>query len=118
MPLHQTLLIFIVSLAAAVALAGGSQALRADLRRPRLWLAVLTVAALVSLGSAVIVGETRHAGTGFTTSHGWPKPFYFRYLAETGARTRGFSALYFIGATLAYAGPLLVLWSILRRLRR
>lgn len=49
----------------------------------------------------------RYSGTDFTTGRGWPEPSDFHYLSESGVRTRG-----------RYRGPVLVLRSMLRSLRR
>lgn len=117
MPMHQVLMMFV----AAVLLAAGSgqlvNRLRSDLLRPTSWLLLFAVAGSLSAASGVIE-KTRHTGTGFTTAHGWPKPFYFQYLSETGAQSHGWSLLYFVGNSLAFAGGLLMLWTIWRVARR
>src|SRR5687768_14019538 len=117
MPMLQALAIFGCSLAVALLAAGLRRQPREQLKQPRFWLFLLAGAAASSATSA-LVASSRRAGTGFTTSHGWPKPFYFRYLSETGVRSQGWDALYFAGNSLAWAGALLVLWSAWRLLRR
>ena len=117
MSMYQALAIF----AAAVLFAGVSAAavkrLRTDLLRPRFWLPLLSAAVAFSAASA-LVEETRRAGTGLTSSYGWPKPFYFRYLSETGVRSDGWEFIYLAGNCLVFVGGLLTAWTIWRLARR
>jgi hypothetical protein len=115
-PLHQTILLFVVALMAAGIAALFRKRLKADLLRPRFWLTLACAAGGVSAVS-ILVSASRSAGTGTTTSYGWPKSFYFRYLSETAERTDGFSLIYFAGSVLALAGALLIGWTVWRFLR-
>jgi hypothetical protein len=117
MPMYQTIAIFILSLLLTGVIAAFVQPLRESLMRSGAWLTLLAVAGATSAASA-FVASTRRAGTGFTTSHGWPKPFYFRYLSETGERSDGWDLVYFTGNLLVFFGALLVLWSIWQLSRR
>lgn len=91
--------------------------LRNDLRRPVLW-TVIGAAACAGSGLSALVARTRHSGTGFTTDHGWPKPFHFRYLSETGERTDGWSLVHFLGNAGIYLGVALIAWTLWRSVRR
>jgi hypothetical protein len=117
MPMYQTIGIFTLSLLLTAFVATFVQPLRRSLTRPGAWLALIGVAGTASAASAYVAG-TRRAGTGFTTSFGWPKPFYFRYLSETGERSDGWDLLYFTGNSLVFAGALLLLWSVWQISRR
>ena len=117
MPMYQTIAIFILSLLLTGLVAAFVQPLRDSLMRSSAWLTLLAVAGAASAASASIV-STRRAGTGFTTSFGWPKPFYFRYLSETGERSDGWNLAYLAGNSLVFAGALLVLWSLWQISRR
>jgi hypothetical protein len=117
MPMYQTIGIFTLSLLLTAFAAALVQPLRRSLTRPATWLALIGVAGAASAASAFVAG-TRRAGTGFTTSFGWPKPFYFRYLSETGERSDGWDPLYFTGNSLVFAGALMVLWSVWQLGRR
>jgi hypothetical protein len=66
----------------------------------------------------MLVSDSRRTGTGVTTSYGWPKSFYFRYLSEAGELSDGYSFIYFVGNTLALAGHLLTAWVGWRFIRR
>jgi hypothetical protein len=116
-PIHLALLVFVLAMGVTVVAAARMGRLRGDVRRARFWLLLSTLAATISAASA-LVSSTRHAGTGFTTSYGWPKPYYFRYLSETGDQSSGFVLLYFAGNTLAVAGALLILWILCRAAQR
>ena len=117
MPMYQAITFFLLALAIAGAAAALVPRLRPGLAKPIPWLVMLALGAAASAASA-LVSATRHSGTGFTTSHGWPKPFYFRYLGETGSQSDGLSVLYFLGNTLVFTAALLVLWTIWRLARR
>lgn len=117
MPMYQALAAFIAALLLACAAGAFVERLRADLLRPVFWLCLSAIAAAISAASS-LVSRTRHAGTGMTTGHGWPKPFYFSHVDETGAASHGLDVLYFCGNTAAIAGVLLSLWTIWRSFRR
>ena len=117
MPMYQALTLFVLALALAILAVVFAPRLRLRLSRPIVWSGVLAAGAAASLLSA-FVASTRHAGTGFTTSHGWPKPFYFLYLDEAGARSDGWSVLYFVGNSLLFAGAALLLWTAWQLSRR
>lgn len=112
MPLHQTIALFLI----ALIVAGFSRAVRTDFKRPRFWLVLIAASTAMSAASAA-VARTRHSGTGFTTSYGWPKPFYFHYLSEGGELTRGWDAIYFAGNAMVFASALLIVWTVVRRNR-
>lgn len=115
--MHETLAAFALALVSALAAAGLVPRLGRDLRRPLFWTVLLAAAALAGAASA-LVAETGHAGTGFVTRHGWPKPFLFEFVAETGERKRGFEALYFAGNALAWSAALLAAWTVARLVSR
>lgn len=117
MPTYQALILFATAAAFSGACTGWSSRLKADWVRTRFWGRLLAASAVLSLLSALVL-QTRHAGTGLTTEHGWPKPFYFQYLSETGAWSHGSSIIYFIGNMLVFAAALLSLWTIWRLVRR
>ena len=117
MPMYQAITIFLLSLALTGIAAGFVTGLRSSLSKPPIWLAMLAAAGVASAASAV-VASTRRAGTGFTTSRGWPKPFYFRYLSETGGQSDGWSFIYFLGNSLVFTGAALILFTLWRLDRR
>ena len=108
MPLHQCIALFLVSLVLAALAAVRMPRVGVRLRRPVVW-AGLALAASAASALSGLAAKTGHAGTGFVTRHGWPKPYLFRFAAEDGARTVDVHALYFAGNALAYAAALLVL---------
>lgn len=117
MPMHVAILVFVLALTSAGLAACVSASVRSDLLRGRFWLA-LAVAAGASSAVSALVSASRRAGTGITTSHGWPKPFYFQYLSEFGERSDGWSLIYFVGNALALAGALLIVrtaWRLIPR---
>jgi hypothetical protein len=116
MPLHHAITSFLAAVLFALAAAIFRPGLEADLGRLRFWSILLSCASAASGASALVAG-TGHAGTGFVTRHGWPKPYWFEYLGETGERSTGFEPLYFAGNVLAWAAALLLCrtsWRILR----
>lgn len=116
MPLHQAIEAFLAALLLAFAAAVFRPRLEAELGRPRFWLILICSASLAGAASA-LVARTGHAGTGFVTRHGWPKPYWFDFVGEHGERSASFEPLYFAGNMLAYAAILLtarVLWRLLR----
>jgi hypothetical protein len=117
MPMHQTIAAFAV--AALMALLGALfvPRLKADFGRRRFWLGLIASASFLSAVSAW-VAKADHAGTGFVTRHGWPKPFWFRFVSEYGERESSFEALYFAGNALTYAAMLLLAWTAWRFVRR
>ena len=117
MPLYQAIAIFLVSLTLAACAASLVTTLRLELAKPVIWIRIFAAAVIGSAASTGIAA-TRHAGTGFTTSHGWPKPFYFRYLSETGGESHGWSFIYFLGNSSLFAGVILILWTAWRLARR
>jgi hypothetical protein len=114
--MHQTILLFMLALTVAGIAARLRPRLRAYLLRPRFW---LTLASAAGAASAVskLASASRGSGTGTTTSYGWPKPFYFRYLSETGERTEGLNLIYFAGNAFALASALLIAWTLWRLVR-
>lgn len=110
MPMHQAIAIFCVSLLFAGLAALFAKRTRTALSKPLNLILIASLGA-ASSGVSALVATTRHAGTGFTTSHGWPKPFYFRYLSETGERSEGWSALYFIGNAMVFTACVSILWT-------
>jgi hypothetical protein len=116
MPMYQALTIFLAAVVISAVGAAFIESLKSDLLRPNFWLVLLPLAALTSAIS-ILVASTRHAGTGFTTSYGWPKPFYFRYLTEAGEQSSGWQSTYFLGNSLVFAGGLLILWTLWRLIR-
>ena len=117
MPMYQALSLFFLALALASLAAIVVPRLRRSLSQPIVWIGLAAAGSAASLLSA-FVASTRHAGTGFTTSHGWPKPFYFLYLDEAGAVREGWSVLYFVGNSLLFAGAALLLWTAWQLSRR
>ena len=117
MPMYQALALFVLSLVLTGAGATFMKPLRDSLVRHGFWLTVFAVGGATSAVSA-FVASTRRAGTGFTTSHGWPKPFYFRYLSETGERSDGLAAMFFAGNSLVFVAASLVFWTAWRFSRR
>lgn len=115
MPMHQAIILFLAALILAGIAAAAVRPLRSGLVRPMLW--ILMIAAAAS-GISALVSSRRHSGTGFTTSFGWPKPFYFRYLDEAGRQSDGFSLIYFLGNSLVFAALLLIVWTAQRLVRR
>jgi hypothetical protein len=115
--MHQAIAVFLLSLALTGVAASFVTALRLDLLRPVIWIAIFAAGFVASAASALVI-TTRHAGTGFTTSHGWPKSFYFLHVSETGGESHGWSFLYFLGNSLACIGTVLILWAGWRLLRR
>ena len=113
MAMFEALAIFLVSLAAAGMAATINEPVRCGVSRPLFWVALGGAAAFASALS-VVVASSRRAGTGFTTSYGWPKPFYFRYLSETGETTDGFELIYMVGNSAVFAGALLLVWTVCR----
>ena len=117
MPMHQALLLFgVAGLLFLVSSRRVSQ-LAADLRRPLFLLALPSIGLLLSAASA-LVGTVAHAGTGFVSRHGWPKPFYFIYIPEVGTPSIAWQPIYFLGNALAHAAVALVLWTAFRTFRR
>jgi hypothetical protein len=117
MPTHHAIVAFVAALTSAWVVACFVPKLRSDLLRPGFWLTLIAFAG-VSGSASLLVSATRGAGTGMTTSYGWPKPFYFRYLSEAGDQTAGYSLVYFAGNALALSGALLVAWAGWRIVRR
>src|SRR5688500_11107935 len=113
MPLHQTIAAFTAALLLALLAAAFVPKLKGELRRPAFWPILFLLACVPSAASA-LVAETGHAGTGFVTRHGWPKPFLFDNLRETGERFTNFEPLYFAGNALVYAAVLLLAWTAWR----
>ncbi|HYG49215.1 MAG TPA: hypothetical protein VD846_14885 [Allosphingosinicella sp.] len=113
MPLHHTIGLIAAAALLALVAAAFVPRLRRDLRRPAFWAGLIAIACLPSAASA-LVARTGHAGTGFVTRHGWPKPFWFDHLRETGERFASFEPLYFAGNVLVYAAILLVAWTLWR----
>lgn len=116
MPLHQAMTAFAAALLLAFVVAIFRPRLEAELGRLRFWLLLMCCASLASAVSA-LAAETVHAGTGFVTRHGWPKPYWFDFLGENGDRSTSFEPLYFAGNMLAHASVLLLAWSLGRLLR-
>jgi hypothetical protein len=108
MPLHECIALLLTSLAFASLAALRIASLRARLQRPVVWAGMVVAASAMSALSG-LAARTGHAGTGFVTRHGWPKPYLFRFVAEDGAQTVGFEWLYFAGNAMAYAAGLLAL---------
>lgn len=117
MPLHQAVAAFIAAVLLAFVASIFRPRLEADLGRLRFWLALMGCASLASAVSA-LVAETGHAGTGFITRHGWPKPWWFDFVGEYGERSTGFEPLYFAGNMLAHAAFLVSAWSLWRFIRK
>ena len=117
MPLHQAIAAFLAAVLLAFVAGISRPRLEAELGRPGFWLALVCCASLASAASA-LVSETAHAGTGFVTRHGWPKPWWFDFVGEHGDRSTSFEPLYFAGNMLAWAAALLPAWSLWRLLRR
>jgi hypothetical protein len=94
--------------------------LRAEISKPSRWLGLIIASALLSLVSS-FVSSRRHSGTGDLTSHGWPKPFYFRWESwESADRSVSANPLYFAGNMMVYVAALLVagmVWHVVRRAR-
>ena len=111
--MHQTLAAFAAAALLALLAAAFAPRLKSDLRRSSFWSAIAVSASLASAASAA-VAETGHAGTGFVTRHGWPKPFCFESAGEYGERSTSFEPLYFAGNALAYAAILLLAWTAWR----
>jgi hypothetical protein len=115
--MHEAIAVFVVAVTLAGVGARFAARLRSDLLQLRFWRALAAAAGLTSAAS-LLVSATRAAGTGVTTSYGWPKPFYFRFLSETGDRGDGVSFIYFVGNSLAIGGALLIAWAGWRIIRR
>ncbi len=117
MPMHQAISLFVAALAIAGIAAFVVRSERSALSRLTVSIVILAMAGAAS-GLSALVAYTRHSGTGFTTSFGWPKPFYFHYLDEAGRRSEGWSVVYFLGNSLVFAAVLLILWTAWRLVRR
>jgi membrane associated rhomboid family serine protease len=115
MPLHQAITAFGAALLLAFVVAIFRPRLEAELGRLRFWLVLMGCAGLASAASW-LVAETGHAGTGFVTRHGWPKPWWFDFVGEHGDRSTSLEPLYFAGNMLAHASVLLLAWSLWRLL--
>lgn len=116
MPLHQTIGVFAAAALLTLLTAAFVPRLNGDLRRPAFWPALIALACVPSAASALFA-ETGHAGTGFVTRHGWPKPFRFHFVSELGERETDFEPLYFAGNALVYAAILLLAWTAWRLVR-
>jgi hypothetical protein len=114
--MHDAVLVFLVGLMLTGSGACFRSRLRMDLLRPGFWLALAAAAGACSAAS-LLASASRRAGTGITTSYGWPKSFYFRYVSEIGERSDGYSLIYFAGNLLALAGALLIAWTGWRLIR-
>ncbi|HLL30221.1 MAG TPA: hypothetical protein VK403_04415 [Allosphingosinicella sp.] len=114
--MHQTIALFAGAALLALLAAALVPRLKRELRRPAFWLA-LTALACVSSAASALVAETGHAGTGFVTRHGWPKPFRFEFVIEPGQPAAAFEPLYFAGNSLAHAAALLLAWRLWRIVR-
>jgi hypothetical protein len=112
-------LLLAAAVVAAVALAGRVAARRRGfLADPRTWLWSFGVGVPASAASALIAHD-RHAGTGISRDHGWPKPFWFQWQSwENSAQSQGFNALYFVGNAAVWAAALLALLALVRLVRR
>jgi hypothetical protein len=117
MPLHQCIALLFVSMGFAALAALRMPRVRARLKRPLVWAGLVIVASAMSALSG-LAASTGHAGTGFVTRHGWPKPYLFRFVSEHGAQTVGFELLYFAGNAMAYAAGLLALLVVSSALAR
>jgi hypothetical protein len=115
--MYQAITTFLLCLALAGVAASLVKALRLELSMPATWILIFAAAVIASAAS-IGISATRHAGTGFTTSHGWPRPFYVRYLSETGVESHGWSLIYFLGNTLVFTGIMLILWTAWKLVRR
>ena len=116
MPTHTALVVFVVGLVTFSVVATRNLRARADLRSRSFWTVVLAAAGIFSLVSCLRAGS-RHAGTGVTTSSGWPKSFYFQYVSEAGEQSKGWSLLCFAANTAFYAGSILLAWAVWRLYR-
>lgn len=117
MPMHQAILTFLFALTLAWVGTRLRPRVASDLLRLRFWMTLAVVAAASSTTS-VLASSWRRAGTGTTTSYGWPKPFYFRYVSEGGVVSDGYSLIYFVGNSLALGGAMLIAWTGWRLVRR
>ena len=113
MPMHETIAAFGAALLLALLASAFRPRLRADLRRPAFWLGLFGSASLPRAASA-LVARTGHAGTGFVTRRGWPKPFRFETIGEYGERSAAFEPLYFAGNMVVYSAALLLAWVLWR----
>lgn len=81
-------------------------------------LAAVLLSALLSVGSAV-VSRSSGSGTGTRTSHGFPKPYYFRWESwEQPISDAGVNWLYFAGNCIAWLSVVsltMVIWLAARR---
>src|SRR5688500_579350 len=109
MPLHQTIAAFTAALLPALLAAAFVPKLKGELRRWAFWPILFLLACAGSAASA-LAAETGHAGSGFVSRHGWPKPFLFDNLRETGERFTSVEPLYFAGNALAHTAVLLLAW--------
>ncbi|HEX9946648.1 MAG TPA: hypothetical protein VGA98_03830 [Allosphingosinicella sp.] len=114
--MHQTIAAFAGAALLALLAAAFVPRLKSDLGRVRFWLALAAASAALGAGSAFFA-ETGHAGTGFVTRQGWPKPFRFEFASELGERSSGFEPIYFAGNMLVYAAVLLLAWTALQMVR-
>lgn len=117
MPMYQIMPLVITALFATLAASIGIVRLRADLAKPLFWVVLGASASVLSLCS-LFHGKTGHAGTGFVTRYGWPKPFYFITNPEVGAAIEGWGFIYFIANTSVYSAVLVIMWAAWRALRR
>jgi hypothetical protein len=117
MPMFQILTAALTVLLLALAVSMRVPRMRADMTRPLFWALQMGTALLLSLAS-LTQSETGHAGTGFITRYGWPKPFYFVTHPETGAIMEAWALVYFIGNACAYGALLLLGWTAWRVLPR
>jgi hypothetical protein len=117
MPLHQCIALFVVSLSYAGLTSLRVSPLRARLRQPAVWGALALAAAMASAASG-FAAHLAHAGTGFVTRRGWPKPYLFQFVGEDGARAFTLEPLYFAGNALVYAAGMLALLTTFAALSR
>jgi hypothetical protein len=117
MPMFQTVAAFLAAALLAFLVAAALRPeFRAKLLAIRFWLALAGLASLASAVSA-LVEETGHAGTGFVTRRGWPKPYWFDFAGEHGERSTSFDPLYFAGNALGWGAALLLAWTAWRVVR-
>ena len=99
-------------------LTGWIDGLKRALRRWPTWAALALGGSVAGLASAVSQ-QTGYSGDRLLTRYGWPKPFAFSYLDETGRRVTEVTPLYLAGNAAFFAAvglAALTGWWVLRTL--
>ena len=117
MPLAELLLTSFAVLAIVVMAMLMAPTVRSVLVRPGPMATLVVASVIGSIGSAVI-RSSGASGTGTRTSHGFPKPFYFRLVSwEQPVSNAGFEWLYFAGNCIVWLALLSIgalVWAVIQ----